>query len=177
SAGVLRFVARRLEGVPTRVLAAERVADGGAATRLDLCPPPYTELAVPPMPASDVADLLRARFGGAIGRAYLRRVFEASAGTPLYAVELGRALSAGPVAPTEPLPVPDRLRQLLAARVAVLPAADRPALLVVAAAARPSFALLDRCGLAADRISAAVASGVLLADAAGGPRFSHPLLR
>src|SRR5262249_17586461 len=40
SAGVLRFVARRLEGVGARVLAAERVPDGGAPTALDLCPPP-----------------------------------------------------------------------------------------------------------------------------------------
>jgi DNA-binding CsgD family transcriptional regulator len=177
SAGVLRFVARRLDGVPTRVLAAERVADGGAATRLDLCPPPYVELAVPPLPESDVADLLRTRFGEDVGRAQLRRVFEASAGNPLYAVELGRALGSGPVAPTEPLPVPERLRNLLAARVATLPPGDRPALLVVAAAARPSHALLERCGLSTDRLSTAVASGVLAADADGALKFSHPLLR
>ena len=69
SAGVLRFVARRLEGVNVSVLAAERLADGAATTRLDLCPPPYSELAVPPMPESDVADLLRARFGPEVGRA------------------------------------------------------------------------------------------------------------
>jgi DNA-binding CsgD family transcriptional regulator len=185
SAGVLRFVARRLEGVDVSVLAAERLADGAAATRLDLCPPPYTELAVPPMPESDVADLLRSRFGPEVGRAQLRRVFEASAGNPLYAVELGRALSAlsalsatsaGPIT-TEPLPVPDRLRHLLAARVGSLPSKDRPALLVVAAAARPTFSLVDRCGFPAERIGAAVASGVLVADGDEALRFSHPLLR
>ena len=85
-------------------------------------------------------------------------------------------MSAGPVA-TEPLPVPDRLRNLLAARVACLPSVDRPALLVVAAAARPSLSLVGRCGFPSARIGAAVASGVLVADADEGLRFSHPLLR
>jgi DNA-binding CsgD family transcriptional regulator len=179
SAGVLRFVARRLDGIRVAVLAAERVTDGGS-TRLDLCPPPHVELAVPPMHEGDVADLLRARFGREVGRAQLHRVFDASAGNPMYAVELGRALStmaAGAVAATEPLPVPDRLRNLLAVRVAALPPADRPALLVVAAAARPSFDLVEQCRFPAERIESALASGVLVADVDGGLRFSHPLLR
>ncbi|MEV4133708.1 AAA family ATPase [Dactylosporangium sp. NPDC049742] len=177
SAEVLRFVARRLGEAPVRILAAERITDGDRPTRLDLCPPPGTTLLVPPLPESDVADLLRARFGAEAGRAHLHRIYEASAGNPLYAVELGRALGVAPVPTTDPLPVPDRLRSLLAARLAALPAPDWPALLVVAAAARPSLALLQRCGLAEHHLDAALASSVLDADADGAIRFSHPLLR
>ncbi|WP_344407635.1 AAA family ATPase, partial [Dactylosporangium fulvum] len=177
SAGVLRFVARRLGDVPVRVLAAERLPDGGAPTRLDLCPPPSVTLPVPPLPQSDVADLLRARFGAEAGRAHVQRIYEASAGNPLYAVELGRALGNTPHPATDPLPVPDRLRELLAARLATLPAEDWPVLLTVAAAARPSLDLLARCGLAEANLEAAAASGVLLVELDGAIRFSHPLLR
>jgi DNA-binding CsgD family transcriptional regulator len=177
SAGVLRFVARRLQGVSVRVVAAERLAEGDAGHLADLCPQPVTEIVVPPLPESDVADLLRSRFGAEVGGGQAHRVYEASAGNPLYAVELGRALRAGPVAPIDPLPVPDRLRGLLAARVATLPPEDRPALLVVAAAARPSESLLPRCGLPASRLEAAIHSGVLAIEPDGALRFSHPLLR
>ncbi|GAA3301398.1 AAA family ATPase [Dactylosporangium vinaceum] len=177
SAGVLRFVSRRLGEVPVKVLAAERVPDGGAPTRLDLCPPPSVTLPVPPLPQSDIADLLRARFGAEAGRAHVQRIFEASAGNPLYAVELGRAIGSSSFPVTDPLPVPDRLRELLAARLATLPADDWPALLVVASAARPSLALLGACGIAELHVEAGIAAGVLHVEPDGAIRFSHPLLR
>jgi len=196
SQGVLRFVARRLEGVPVRVLAAERVADGATPVRMDLCPVPATELAVPPLPESDVADLLHARFGAAVPRGRLHRLYAASGGNPLFAVELGRALEerGESLSPTEPLPVPDRLRSLLAARIASLPADSRWALLVAAATARPTRALLARCGVhdekageraagngaagsGADGLTVAARASVVAVEADGAVRFSHPLLR
>jgi DNA-binding CsgD family transcriptional regulator len=180
SAGVLRFVARRLDQTPVRVLAAERLPDGGSCTRLDLCPPPCTELNVPPLPEADVADLLRERFGASVPRAQLHRLYGASGGNPLYAVELGRAVfrQQPPLTSlTEPLPVPERLRALLAARIANLPAGDLPGLLFVAAAARPSRPLLDRCGIGTERLTAAVDAGLLSLESDGVVRFSHPLLR
>ncbi len=178
SAGVLRFVARRLDGVGARVLAAERVPDGGAPVAADLCPVPCLELAVPPLPESDVADLLRRRFGGPVPRQRLHRVYTASGGNPLFAVELGRALhERDDDSPIDPLPVPDRLRALLAARIATLPGHARTALLVSAATARPTRSLLERCGVAVDEeLTEATRAGVMSVDG-DAITFSHPLLR
>jgi len=48
SAGVLRFVARRLAGLPVQMIAAARVVGYEAIARADLCPPPCTEIPLPP---------------------------------------------------------------------------------------------------------------------------------
>jgi DNA-binding CsgD family transcriptional regulator len=180
SAGVLRFVARRLGSVAVRVLAAERLPDGntGSPTALDLCPPGCLELPVPPLPESDVADLLRARLGGPVPRSRLDRVYTASGGNPLFAVELGRALrERDEDSPTAPLPVPDRLRALLAARIATLPGHARPALLTAAATARPTRSLLEHCGVSVDEeLTEAACAGVISVDG-DAVTFSHPLLR
>ncbi len=178
SAGVLRFVARRLAGLPVQVLAAERAEAG--PVRAELCPEPYLELPLRPLSEEDMADLLRERFGPELSPAAVTRVYAASGGNPLFAVELGRALtergehSVG----LEPLPVPDRLRSLLSARLAALPARADVALTVLAAAARPTRALLDRGGLdAVDDLAEAVTAGVVVAAPDGTLAFSHPLLR
>jgi DNA-binding CsgD family transcriptional regulator len=188
SQGVLRFAARRLEAVPVRMLAAERVADGDVPQRLDLCPRPTIEIAVPPLPEADVADLLHARFGAAVPRARLHRLYTASGGNPLFAVELGRALqeSGEATSPDEPLPVPERLRRLLAERIANLPGDGRRALLVASATGRPTQSLLARCGVTSagppgsephDGLCAAVRAGVVVLEPDGAIRFTHPLLR
>jgi DNA-binding CsgD family transcriptional regulator len=187
SAGVLRFVARRLSGLAVQMLAAERGEGpagtwvGAAAARhADLCPEPRIELTLGPMSADDIADLLRDRFGQALSRPTMARVHAASGGNPLFAVELGRALVArgGTLNAAEPLPVPDRLRGLLAARLAALPHTAAVPLAVVAAAARPGRALLERAGVDADvDLAEAMGAGVLSAEPGGAVGFSHPLLR
>ncbi|HET6215183.1 MAG TPA: ATP-binding protein, partial [Micromonosporaceae bacterium] len=195
SAGVLSFVARRLDGGAVRVLAAERVPGlvGGRSehpTRRALCPEPCTEHALPPMTPGDVAELLRARFRDALPLSALARASAASGGNPLYAVELGRVLTRpeAPAAALDPLPVPGRLRQLLSARLAALPDSSAAALLVVAAAPRPTQALVARLGHAladaipgagglAGGVAAAEQAGVVVVDAGGAVRFTHPLLR
>jgi DNA-binding CsgD family transcriptional regulator len=178
SAGVLHFVARRLADLPVQVLAAERTEQGPAHRHL--CPEPYVELPLRPLCREDVADLLRERFGPALSPATVDRVYTASGGNPLFAVELGRVLAerGEPGDGLAPLPVPDRLRSLLAARLAALPASAGLALTVLAAAARPTRALLERCGLDADdHLAEAFAAGVVTAGSAGALAFSHPLLR
>jgi DNA-binding CsgD family transcriptional regulator len=178
SAGVLRFVARRLDAVPARVLAAERVAHGATPVRSDLCPPPSVERAVPPLTQADVADILRSRFGAGVPRHRLERVYAASGGNPMFAVELGRALQErGEISPTGPLPVPDRLRALLTERLSRLSAAGRSPLLVAAAAARPTRDLIERCGADPDGLADAIDAGVVTAAGDGAVRFTHPLLR
>ncbi|MBN1171025.1 MAG: AAA family ATPase [Micromonosporaceae bacterium] len=178
SAGVLRFVSRRIAGSAIGFVAAERVSGRMTAERGALCPQPWTELVVEPLTESEVADLLRDRFRGRLTRRDAQRVFLASSGNPLYAMELGRAFCErpGPTRPMAPLPVPDRLRGLLSARIATLPERERPILLLAAAAARPSVALLQRCGAAVEGELEAIRAGILVRDFDGAMRFSHPLL-
>jgi DNA-binding CsgD family transcriptional regulator len=178
SAAVLRFVARRMEGLAVQMLAAER--GEGSARHADLCRQPCTELTLGPLSAEDIADLLRDRFGTALSRPTMTRVHAASGGNPLFAVELGRALVArgGSLDGAEPLPVPDRLRGLLAARLAALPPSAAVPLVVVAAAARPTRALLERAGVDPEvDLAEAVSAGLLTLAVGGALGFSHPLLR
>ncbi|WP_027346242.1 AAA family ATPase [Hamadaea tsunoensis] len=172
SADVLRFVARRVNDAPIRMLAAERVEPGRTAMHLDLVPAPAVELALAPLTEYDVADVLRERFGPVLALNTIARVHEASQGNPLLAVELGRALIArgGPITHTEPLPVPDRLRPLIAQRLASLPAESRPGLLRAAAAARPTTALVGD-------LRPAYEAGLVVVEPDGFVRFAHPLLR
>jgi len=181
SAGVLRFVARRLSGLPVQMIAAARVSGpNDIVPRADLCPPPCQELTLPPLGADDVADLLRTRFGERLSRSAILRVHAASGGNPLYALELGRAVAerGEPITLDEPLPVPDRLRGLMTARIAALPEQTRASLVVAAAAARPSRELLTRTGAGApELIGPALDAGVASLSNDGALRFSHPLLR
>jgi len=180
SAGVLRFVARRLGGLPVQMIASARVGGNEDVPRAELCPPPCHELTLPPLGADDIADLLRARFGDRLSRSAILRVHAACGGNPLFALELGRAVAerGEPIALAEPLPVPDRLRELLTARIAALPEATRTALVVAASAARPTRDLLERStpGSAAE-LRVAVDSGVTTVASDGAVRFTHPLLR
>src|SRR5215475_6947758 len=151
SAGVLRFVARRLTGLPVQMIAAARITGLETVGHADLCPPPCHEITLPPLGADDVADLLRQRFGDRLSRSAILRVHAACGGNPLFALELGRVIAerGEPIALDEPLPVPDRLRELLTARIAALPDQTRAVLVVAAAAARPTRDLLDRAGTGA----------------------------
>lgn len=178
SAGVLRFVARRLGGARVRVLGAERVESAGPL-HSDLCPAPVTELMLPPLTEYDTADLLRERFGPVLSLSTIARVHEASQGNPLLAVELGRTLVArgGTIGVDQPLPVPERLRPLLARRLASLPAHSGPVLLRAAAAARPTVALIGRDGDAKAGLDAAMQAGLATVGPDETVRFAHPLLR
>ncbi|GIG59088.1 transcriptional regulator [Longispora fulva] len=175
SAEVLAFAARRLGGLPVRMLVTERVEPGAEPLAIELLPPQVTEIALDGLPETLLGELLRNRLDMPLTGDTLGRVRASSGGNPLYALELGRALRrrGEPVRPDEPLPVPDRLRPLLSARLAELPVAAMPALLLVAAAARPGRELLptDDPGLAVG-----LATGVLGLSPGGELRFSHPLL-
>jgi len=179
SAGVLRFVARRLGDARVGVLAAERIERGTTPAHLDLCPPPVHELPLAPLTEYDTADLLRERFGPVLSLVTIARVHQASEGNPLFAAELGRALVAkgGTTGFDEPLPVPERLRPLLAERLASLPAASAPVLLLAAAVARPTTALLGTDTASQQGLDAAVAAGLVAVEPDGVVRFAHPLLR
>ncbi|MGY0231895.1 ATP-binding protein [Longispora urticae] len=169
---VLTFVARRCTDGRLRVLASER-APGGAIPELGgLLPAPGEEVELLPLPPDVVGELVRDRLDLPLPAPVLDRLYAASEGNPFLALELGRLLCRRPTLPwpTEPLPVPDRLRLVLADRLGALPAATRSALVLAAASSHPD---LDP---ATDALRPALDSGVLVAQPDGRLQFGHPLL-
>jgi DNA-binding NarL/FixJ family response regulator len=174
SASALEFAARRLDGGavgfllarrPGTVSSLEHVLDSGGVERLELGP----------LTLGATRRLLHARLGLTLSRQLMRRIYDATLGSPLFALELGRQLLAdGPPAIGEDLPVPDSVEDLLGTRVTGLPPGQRRLLLAVALspnarvgqlAALPEFAALDD----------AVEAGVLVVDG-DHVRAWHPLL-
>ncbi|MFE5033616.1 AAA family ATPase [Streptomyces sp. NPDC056683] len=181
TAEVLAHVVRRLADPGIRMLAAERVPDGGRPERLHCCPPGTVELPVPPLTDGETAHLVRTGLGADLPPALHRAVQRTAAGNPYYALELGRAARHAP-APAgfgALPPVPPGLRAHLLERARALPEQVRRTLLVASAAARPSLTLLRAAGFPdpAAGLAQAERLGIATADADGVVRFRHPVLR
>lgn len=176
SADVLAFVARRLGDAPVTVLIGERTG-GGEPVLARLCPPEPRVIAVEPIDHSATAQLLTPL---KLPATAIRRIHQASGGNPLFALELGRAMACRGRFPGEhdPLPVPDRVRELLAEGFAGLDRATRDCLLFASAMARPTLSLVQKCTpLPADGLDAAEQARIITATADGGLSFRHPMLR
>jgi DNA-binding CsgD family transcriptional regulator len=167
SARVLAFAWRRLRSEPVALLLARRVGSPVVAP-LDL----GERLAVEPLSMGALHRLLHDRLGLILTRPALRRVHAASGGNPFYALELGRATEP---ATGEPPPVPERLRDLVLARLETLPVATTDALAAAAALVRPTIGLVVRAQGGDDALRPALAAQVLELDG-DRIRFSHPLL-
>ena len=181
SRAVLEFALRRLRSEPVAVLVSVRSdADGRS---LAFGPPFQAErlsrIRLGGLDAQAVQALLHERLGLALTRPTLSKVVDASGGNPFFALELGRALDrrAEPVAPGEPLPVPATLKELVARRLALLPAETLDAVRLAAFAGECP---LDLLALALDAepwdaLRPAIDADVI--EIAGGRvRFTHPLL-
>jgi len=180
SAGVLAFVARRIDDADIRFVAAEQVADGERLGHAHCCPPDTAETAVPPLADEDVAGLLHAE-GTALPPPVLRAVLRTAAGNPFYALELGR-LAPRDGLPAESggfLPVPDALRAPLLERARDLSVAAREALLVAAVADRPALPLLRAAQVpdTAATLGDAERAGLVRFGSSEDVRFAHPMLR
>jgi DNA-binding CsgD family transcriptional regulator len=182
SARVLRFAFRRLESEPVALMAVLRL--GGAARD----PLGLEELAtregirrmrVGPLSMGATDRLLRNRSAASLPRRLLMKVHEASGGNPFFSLELARALAARdvPLAPGEPLPLPDQLRDLPARAMRRLSRRTREVLLLVALSARPTVALLERAAGPDARASLdeALDAGVLKVEGQA-IEFAHPLV-
>ena len=123
SAETLAFALRRLPP-KVGVLLAHRVELGqelplGLARAL----PEDRLLRIAPRPLSLAAlhHLVKSRLGTSLPRPLLARLADASGGNPFYALEMARALAPhGDLKPTQPLPVPRNLEELVVSRVADL---------------------------------------------------------
>jgi DNA-binding CsgD family transcriptional regulator len=162
---VLQYLARRLP--PRTVLVVtERPERDTTGLAID-----GERLHLGPLSAGALQRLIHERLGIALTRPALARLHEATAGHPLYALEIARVLRAtGGARSTDPLPVPGTLRELVAGRLAAATPETRRALVRVAASARPTPALLD-----ARSLREAVAADIVAVEGAI-LRFTHPLL-
>ena len=99
-----------------------------------------------------------------VSRQLLRRIYDATLGNALFALEVGRKLvDDGPPGIGEDLPVPDAVEDLLGLRVDRLPEAVRRLLLAVALSPDLRVGQLDTLA-DTETLDLAVASGVLVVD-------------
>jgi predicted ATPase len=176
---VLQFALRRLTREPLRLLATLRSGSASPLMRRAAVRVEPDELQLGPLDQAALEALLSQALGQQLRKAALRELHEVSRRNPFFALETareairtGRRLDGG-----EPFPIPDDLRNLLEARLRRLDEHTRDLLLVVAAASRPTSALLqDVLGDdARGHLAQALEVGVLVFDR-GRLRFSHPLL-
>ena len=129
---------------------------------------------VGPLSLGATHQLLQAHLGLTLARPTLLRVHETSGGNPFYALELARALEAD-ADPARPLRIPETLEGLVRARIDAMPATTQEALLLAAAAGRPTAELLASLHVAEAALDRAVDERVIeWTD--GTVRFTHPLL-
>jgi DNA-binding CsgD family transcriptional regulator len=183
TARVLEFAASRLPSEPVGIMASRRIARDTAfpaALQAALRPGRLIRLPLGPLAIGAIAKVLHDHLDVSMSRPLLRRVYETSAGNPFYAVELARTLQAQAAAPAidEPLPVPAGLTELVLARMADLPAHTRELLLLAAAAAAPSVALLGEATSGrpvAPALQWAIDRGIIEVAHGGEVHFAHPL--
>jgi AAA ATPase domain len=176
SASALAFALRRLDACPVRVLLARRLVEEARPSELEqaLEAESVERLAVGPLSVGALHRLLRDRLGSSFARQTLLRIHERSGGNPFFALELARALGAD-ADPSEPLPVPETLDELVRARISGLSAPTRDALALASAVGAPSESLLEEAGVAAGALEQAVTARVIERED-GTIRFTHPLL-
>ncbi len=118
--------------------------------------------------------LLLNRLGAPFPRPALRRIHEASGGNPFYALELARLLGARgrSLEPSEELPIPDDVRELVRRRLHALPRSTRDALLVAAALSEPTVAIV---GAASGGDLERAIEARILSIRGDRIRFVHPL--
>jgi DNA-binding CsgD family transcriptional regulator len=182
SVRVLSFAARRLRDEPIGILVAMRSGSSGDPLGLDrMTTSRLHRLNVGPLSEETMIRLLRDHIGEDLSHPILRRLHMVSHGNPFFALEIARALADQAVRPEpgEPLPVPENLHELLGARLSALPTSATDAMLVVAAATRPTVDLVLGAARHRDRALAGISKAEeadIIQRGAGRIDFTHPLL-
>ncbi|MEV6369156.1 LuxR C-terminal-related transcriptional regulator [Micromonospora musae] len=133
-------------------------------------------LGVGPLGVGALHHVLRAATGAALPRPLLVRLAEESGGNPLLAIELARAVLRLPHRPDPgaDLPAAPSLRQLVADRLAALPAPTRHAIRLAALSGVPTLDGLARAGVAFADLDAAEEAGLVVV-AGEEVAFAHPV--
>ncbi len=183
SARALRYALRRFEVEPVGVLATMRLRAGAGdplSVATAFSPTSYELLDLGPLTLGALRRVL-ADTVPSISRPLLRRIYEVSAGNPLYAIELARGLARDGRSSrlTEGLPLPDSLQEAITRRLETVPPEVAPVLEIVSARGTTSVAeltgLLDGIPLE-ELLPVAEQLGLLVVDDALEVSFSHPLV-
>ena len=174
SGDALAFALRRTSA-PMHVLLARRLGTATGPISLDSTLPASSveHVHVGPLSAGALQAVLRERLDRVFPRPTLLRIHETSGGNPFYALEIARTLPLE-LDPTQPLPVPETLDELVRARLAALPVRSRQALVLLSGMGEGRTDTLRKAG-ADDALEAAVSHGIV-ERAADRWRFTHPLL-
>ena len=103
----LVFAIRRLRDEPVGLVFTHRSNGGGQAmVDLERALPPgrLQRITLGPLSLGALQAMLRARLGGSLPRPLLRRIHEASDGSPFFALEIARALEGDSWDPDQPCP-------------------------------------------------------------------------
>jgi DNA-binding CsgD family transcriptional regulator len=176
SADAVGFALRRLPDAPILLLWTRRLGEGTQLSAVEsaLDHRRVERVAVGPLSIGAIHGIVHGRLSRSVARPTLLRLHEISGGNPFYALELARALG-GDVDPTQPLPVPERLEELVSARLEGFGDATHEALVLASAHARLTPALLAAAGVPPSALDPALEENVVeLTD--GVVRFTHPLL-
>ncbi|MET0837123.1 MAG: AAA family ATPase [Thermoleophilaceae bacterium] len=176
SAMVVSFAWRRLREEPVGILLAHRLGTNAPAALVE--DDRFSSLGVGPLALGAVHRLLHSRLDLVLPRPALRRVHEASGGNPFFSLELGRALLAhgAELSPGEPLPVPDRLQELVRFRLEALPLESREVLAAAAALSQPTIGLLAAAAADGENALRPALDAQVIELENDHVRFTHPLL-
>ena len=177
SARALRYALRRADREPLGVLGTARSAEPDPLGIRETLPPGRSEtVELGPLSLGALRRLLSGTVA-AISRPALAQIHSLSAGNPLYALELARAMPDG--RRTTDIALPGSLRTALEHRLEALPARLDPVLEAVSALGATSVQSLRDLLPESDVdaiLEAAIAEQVLALDEDLSVRFAHPLL-
>ena len=177
SAAALGFALRRLPDARLLLIWTRRLGEREPSLVEDALDPDRIErVRVGPLSVGAIHRILQGRLSRGVPRPTLFRLHEVSGGNPFYALELALALGEDRVRdPTQPLPVPERLEELVSARLDGFTGVTHDALVLVSAQARLTPAQLGDAGIERSALEPALEGQVIeLVD--GTIRFTHPLL-
>ena len=179
SASAVGFALRRLPEADISLLWTRRLGEPQQSTAVEdaLDGDRVERIRVGPLSVGATHQVLRSLLSHGLPRPTLLRLHAVSGGNPFYALELARALGAdGAVRdPTQPLPVPERLEELVSARLDGFDAPTREVLVLASADARLTPTQLAGAGIEPGALDPALAANVI--ELAGGSvRLTHPLL-
>ena len=180
SAQAMAFAMRRIDRDSIQFLLARRIDDRTPPSALDraLVNIAHERIEVGPIDAATMGRLLAARLDHPFAGRALRQIQASSAGNPLFAIELGRALLLG--SPSEvsggDVPIPGTLLGLVGGPIRALSDSTQHALAVVAALAAPTVELVsDAIGTRAEGpLKPAVDAHIVVLEG-DRIRFAHPL--
>jgi DNA-binding CsgD family transcriptional regulator/tetratricopeptide (TPR) repeat protein len=181
----LSFAGHHLDGAPIGFLLTRRNVGGEGKAGLvetlsaGIGGSRVEHVEVGPLSLAELYQVLHQHLDLRPSRPLLRRILRVSGGNPLLALEIARVLRERhhDVSPTDQLPVPTDLRELLAARLHGLPPRTKDLLLVAASTAEPTIEVLERA-IGSDLggcLDPALEADILIHEG-DRVRFTHPLL-